>query len=112
MLDPNEYKGIKKYEGHGKDLIVPGSGYRYMGDDPNIYSNAVVKMVEYHIDTLPIFQDIIDTSWLKVKYGGWMSVQMNEGERLVICMGQDEAIWFFSRRRCVNTMESVCSLIP
>ena len=52
----------KQYEGHGKDLIVPGSGYRYMGDDPNIYYNAVVEMVEYHIDTLPIFQDIIDTS--------------------------------------------------
>ena len=71
-MNPNDYLGIKIFEGHGRDLIAPGYGYRYMGADPNIYYNIVVGMVEYHIDTLPIFQDILDTSGPKVKYGGFM----------------------------------------
>ena len=45
------------------------------------------------MDKLPIFQDIIDVSVPKGKYGGWLSVQMNKGKCPVICMGQDEAIF-------------------
>ena len=50
-----------------------------MGADPSSYSNPVVEMVEYTIDTLPIFQDIIDASGMKGKYGYWLRVHMNEG---------------------------------
>ena len=92
-LYPNYYRGIKKYEGHGKDFIAPGYGYRYIGVEPNSYSNAVVEMVKYHIDTLPIFRDIIDSSGTKGNYGVRPSIQMNKGERSLICMVQDEAIF-------------------
>ena len=74
-------------------MIAPGSGYRYMGTEPNSYSNVVVGMVEYHINTFPIFQDILDASRPKVKYGGWMSVRMNKGEQPVLCMVKDGAIF-------------------
>ena len=76
----------KKYKVHGKDLILPVYGYRYMGAEPNSYSNAVVKTVEYHIDTFPIFQDIIDASGTKVNYVGWLSIHMNEDKCPLICM--------------------------
>ena len=55
----------------------------YMGAYPNSYYNVVVKMVEYHIDTLPILQDIIDASVQKVKYGGWMRIWINKNEQPV-----------------------------
>ena len=70
-------------------MIAPGYGYHYVGADPYIHSNAIVEMVEYHIDTLPIFQDILDTIALK---GGWLIVRTDKGEHPVICMVQDEAI--------------------
>ena len=71
-MDPNDYQGIKKYKGRGKDFIAPGYGYHHMGEDPNIYSNAVVETVEYHIYTFPIFRDILDASGPKGNYGGWL----------------------------------------
>ena len=80
-------KESKKYEGHVKDYINPGYGYLYIGEDPNIYSNAVVEMVEYQIDKFPIFQDILGTSGPKGKYGGWLSVRMNKGKQPVIYIG-------------------------
>ena len=55
----------------------------YMGAYPNSYYNVFVKMVEYHIDTLPILQDIIDASVQKVKYGGWMRIWINKNEQPV-----------------------------
>ena len=81
------------YEGLENDKVFPGSGYRYKGCNPNDDSDDVVDMVEYHVDTLPAFQDIIDASGEKGKYGGWLSVRMQPGERPVICLGQDEAIF-------------------
>ena len=91
-LDPNEYGGIKKYKVHGKNLIDPRSGFRYMVVDTNNYYNDINKMAEYHIDTFTIFQDICDDSGHKGKFVGWLIVRINEGEHPVICMGQDEAI--------------------
>ena len=67
-LNTNDYWGIKKYEGHGKDLIAPEYGYHYMSANPNSCSNAVVKIIEYHIDKLTIFQDIIDASGPEKKW--------------------------------------------
>ena len=49
-------------------------------------------MVEYHVDTLPQFQDIVYKGGEKGKFGGWLSNIMKLGERPVICLGQDEAI--------------------
>lgn len=76
----------KQYEGIGEDKVVPGSGHRYT-------TNEGIEMVEYHVDTLPKFQDIIDASGERGKYGGWLSVRMETGERPVVCIGQDEAIF-------------------
>ena len=42
----------KQHEGIGKDKVVPGSGHRYT-------TNEGIEMVEYHVDTLPQFQDIV-----------------------------------------------------
>ena len=50
-------------------------------------------MVEYHVDTLPHFQYILDKSGDEGKFGGWFSVKMELGELSVICLGQDEAIF-------------------
>ena len=90
---------------------MPGYVNCYMGAGPNSYYNAVVKMAECHIDTLPIFQDIIDASGTKGKYGGWMSVLMKKCEHPVICMGQYEDFLnnIFSQIRFGNTMESIVS---
>ena len=57
-----------------------------MCSDPNGYSNTVIKLVEYHIDTFPIFKYIIDTSGTKLNDGGWLSICINKDERPVICM--------------------------
>jgi hypothetical protein len=81
----------KQHEGIGEDKVVPGSGYRYRGIDPN--ANEEADMVEYHVDALPKFQEIVDASGERGKYGGWLSVRMNPGERPVVCIGQDEAIF-------------------
>ena len=72
---------------------MPGSGYSYLRSNPNIYSNAVAEIVEYHINTLPILQYIIGDSGPKGKYGCWLIVWMNKGEHPVLCMGQYEAIF-------------------
>ena len=63
-----------------------------MGADTNSYYNTVDKMLEYHINTLPIFQDILDAIGSKGKYGGWIIVRINKGKLPVICMVQDEYI--------------------
>ena len=54
-------KESKEYKVHGRNLIAPRYGYRYIGTNLNRYSNYSVKMVEYQIDTLPILQHIIDS---------------------------------------------------
>ena len=50
-------------------------------------------MVEYHVDTLPQFQYIVDESGEKGKFGGWLRIRMNLVEHPVIFLVQDEAIF-------------------
>ena len=64
-----------------------------MGVETNIYYNAVVEMVEYHINILSIFQDSLNNSVPKGKYVGWLNVRTNKGKHPVICMEQDKAIF-------------------
>ena len=49
-------------------------------------------MVEYHVKMTPKFQDILDESYEKVNFGGWLSVSMNLIEHPVIVLGKNEAI--------------------
>ena len=49
-------------------------------------------MVEYHVDTLPQFQYIVDKIGDKKKFGGWLNVKMYLGELSVIYLGQYDAI--------------------
>ena len=51
---------------------------------PNDDSNYVVDFVNYHVNTLPKFQDILDKVDKKGNFGGWLSVRMKLGERPVI----------------------------
>ena len=50
-------------------------------------------MLEYHVDTLPQLQYIVDKSGEKGHFRGWLIVRINLGELPVICLGQDEAIF-------------------
>ena len=47
-------------------------------------------MVEYHVEILPEFQDILDKRYEKGNFGSWLRIRMNLGERRVICVGQYE----------------------
>ena len=70
-------------------------------------------MVEYHVDTIPHFQDIVDKSGEKGDFGGWLSVKMKLGELPVIYLGQDEAI--FKRYIITKKMwthKGKCKLVP
>ena len=49
-------------------------------------------MVEYHVDTLPQFQYIVDKIGDKEKFRGLLNVKMYLGELSVICLGQYDAI--------------------
>ena len=60
---------------------------------PNDYSNDVVDLLDYNVVTLPQFQDIVDKIGKKGKFGDWLSARMKLGERPVIFLGQDEAIF-------------------
>ena len=60
---------------------------------PNYKSNYVVDLVQYHVNTLPYFQDILEKSGEKVNFRGWLSIRMKLAERPVICLGQDESIF-------------------
>ena len=62
-------------------------------------------MVEYHVDMLPQFQDIVDKSGEKGNFGGWLSVRMNMGELPVVCLGKQEEIfkhYIFTKNMCTN----------
>ena len=83
-----------------------------MGCNPNDDSNYVVDLAQYHVDTLPQLQDIVDKSGKKGNFGGWLSVRMNLGERPVICLGQYEAIfkqYIFINKIC--THKGKCKLV-
>ena len=55
-------------------------------------TSAAIGTVEYHVNRLAQFQNIIDKSGEKWNFEGCLSVSMKLGERPVICLGQDEAI--------------------
>ena len=71
----------EQYEGYEKEKVIPVACYRYKGLNPNDNSNDAIDMVNYHVYTLPKFQDIVDKSGAKGKFGGWLSIRMNMGER-------------------------------
>ena len=58
-------------------------------------------MVEYHVNVIPQFQDILDRSGERVDFGGWLSVRINLVEFPVIFLGQDEQIFknYFSTKK-------------
>ena len=62
-------------------------------------------MVEYHIKMLPHFQDILDESCDRGKYGGWLRVRINLVKRPVIFLGQDVSIlkhYFFTKNMWIH----------
>ena len=81
-----------QYKRYEKGKVVPVSGYQYKVYNPNDNSNDGIDMVEYHVGTLPQFQDIAYKSGEKGNFGCLLSVRMNLEEFLVICLGQDEVI--------------------
>ena len=96
-----------------KEKVVPGSGCCYKSCNPNDDSNDVVDLVEYHVDTLPQFQDVVNKSGEKVNFGGWLSVWMKLGEHPVICLGQDGAIckqYIFTKN--MWTHKGKCRIVP
>ena len=50
----------EQYKGYEKEKAVPVLGKRYKGCKPNEDSNDVADLAEYHVDTLPQFQDIVE----------------------------------------------------
>ena len=58
-------------------MFVSVSVCRYKGFNLNYISNDVVDLVEYRVDTPPQFQYIVDKIGNKLKFGGWLSVNMN-----------------------------------
>ena len=80
---------------------------------PNDNSNYVHDFLEYHVNMLPQFQYIVDKIGDKGNFGGWLSFRMNLGERPVICLGQDEAIfkhYIFTKN--MLTHKGNCRLVP
>ncbi len=60
-----------------------GLGYRYTD------SESGKRMVEFHVDEHPSFQDRVSTT----KYGGNLSVRKPSQVKPLICFGQDECIF-------------------
>ena len=92
-MDPYDSLWVRAVKGHEREKVFPGSGYRYKVCNLNDDSNDAIDLVEYHIDVLPQFQDIVDESGKKGKFEGCLIINMNLGERPVICLGQDEEIF-------------------
>ena len=79
---------------------------------PNVDSNDVVDLVDYHVITLPQFEYIVDKIGRKGNFGGWLSVRMKLGEHPFICLGQYEAIfkqYIFINKIC--THKGKCKLV-
>ena len=67
---PDDSQGFILSQRSQKEMIVPVSGCHYKGCNPNDDSNDAIYLVEYHIDTLPQFQYIVDKSGTKANFGG------------------------------------------
>ena len=70
-----------EYLSNYENDFFPGPDYLYKGYNTNAESNGVIDLVEYHVNALPKFHDILDKSGRKVFFGGWLSVSMKLGER-------------------------------
>ena len=77
QLTLNESKELEE-----KKLIPRNSGYRYTNGDG-------VNMVEYHVDSLGLFQERMD----RLEFGGNLSVRKKAGEKPLIIFGHDECIY-------------------
>ena len=80
---------------------------------PNDDSKNVVDLVEYHVNMLLQFQDIVEKISEKGHFGVWLSVRMNMGEIPVICVGQYEAIlkqYIFTTKMWNN--KGKCWIVP
>ena len=60
---------------------------------PNDDSKCVVDLIDYHVNVLAQFQDIVEKIGGKGNFVGCLSVRMNLGEFPVICLGRYEAIF-------------------
>ena len=112
-IDPDDRQGVISVQRVKKEKFVPGSGCRYKVCNPNKKYNDFFNWVEYHVDTLPQFQDILDKSGKKGNFGGWLIVRMKLRELPVICLGQDEAIfkhYIFTKK--IFTHKGKCRLVP
>ena len=68
-----------------KHPVLDKCGYQYVDNNGN-------AMVEYHVDTLDLFQDEVNND-ASILFGGKLSVRLKEGERPLISLGQDECIF-------------------
>ena len=50
----------EKYQGQKTEKFVPVSVYQYKLCNPNYGSNDVVDLSDYHVATIPQFQDILE----------------------------------------------------
>ncbi len=67
----------KREQGPRKAKInTKKSGYRYKSDDG-------ADMVEYHVNSLSLFQDRMSTT----EFGGNLSVRLKEGEHPILSFG-------------------------
>ena len=78
-MDPYDIWGVRAVQGVQQEEVVPRSGFPYKVCNPNYKSNDVVNFVEYHVDTLTQFKDIVEKFGKKGKFGGWLSFNMNLG---------------------------------
>ena len=96
-----------------KRFFFPGPDYLYKGYNTNAESNGVIDIVEYHVNPLPQFQDIVDKSGEKGNAGGCLSVRMKLVERPVICLGKHGEIfknYIFTKK--MWTHKGKCWIVP
>ena len=60
ILSISNLDSITYLSHYEKVSVVPRSGYRYKVRNPNDKSNGDIDMVEYHVNTLPQYQDIVE----------------------------------------------------
>jgi hypothetical protein len=77
QLTLNESKEIEE-----KKLIPQNSSYRYTNGDG-------VNMVEYHVDSLGLFQERMD----RLEFGGNLSMRIKAGEKPLIIFGHEKCIY-------------------
>ena len=59
-MNPDERWGVRALQRVQKEKVVPGLGCHHKVCNPNDGSNDVVYLVEYNVEKLPQFQDILE----------------------------------------------------